>query len=161
MKAVGRRVVYLLVAALLGGVTALVLGATVSLVDGGSFHWAWFDPVLLGPLVTAVVAAAWGVRPLLRRSPAWVCAAGGLLAMVAAAMFGAMFFVVVTIGEERIAAQILRGALEGAIFGPFLCVLLGYVTFPLGVLFAWILRAVLSTERIQTAASAAADSRSA
>jgi len=131
---------YLLASAGLGVVAGGVIATTLLLGAGHPMTWDWIHPVWLGGMVPAVVVAAWLVRPLLRGSRVQAAGAAAFMAMVTATLFG-MVVCLADYDQPRMGA--LDRALAGGLLGAVACVVLGYVTFPLGLAFAWLLRRVL------------------
>jgi hypothetical protein len=140
----GRRIDlrYLLAAGSLGVLAAFVVFVVLGIWHREPLSLRWLHPAWLLPMVFAVAAAAWMVRPLLRRPGRWSIAAGSLLALLSAALFGFQLLFVAALRDGGHVSSSASDALQGLLFGPMVCVCLGFVTLPLGWLFAWILRAV-------------------
>lgn len=133
---------YLLAAGFLGVLAAFVVFAVLGIWHREPLSLRWLHPGWLLPMVLAVTAAAWIVRPLVRRPGRWSIAAGTLLALLAAALFGFLLLFVAAFRDGGRVYQSTVDSLQGLLFGPMVCVCLGLVTLPLGWLSAWILRAV-------------------
>ncbi|MFY9342641.1 MAG: hypothetical protein WAT39_09130 [Planctomycetota bacterium] len=135
------RLRYVAAALLLGVVAAVVF--MLPLFPTG----APFGPLLPAcwratlPMVPAVAAAAWLVRPLVRlRGRAQLGLTGSLLALAAALLFAFLLLAGGVMLDDGTLREAVLAGLAAAPMGLAMCVVTGYVTLPMGVLFAWLLR---------------------
>jgi hypothetical protein len=134
------RLRYLGASALLGVVAAGMYTLPVALGSGAWLLLPW-HPRLLVPMVVAVAGAAWLLRPLIRlhgRVQLWLT--GTMLALLSASLFAFLFVGIVHSRDDGAFVDVLLEAIEFGAMGLAMCVLTGYVTLPIGVLFVWLLR---------------------